>query len=417
MGQTAVLVNGTVQIENLSADKPAKAVAFGKVYDARSFKKNPVNAKVISYVRGPEVTIEPASSGNVPLEFELLSSLLPFGHSHYVVQPEILTSGRELWPPPIQIESQAPPSCLFKDAFTRIDNISQGIIHKGQAIINFFQASSNSLRAVFNLRFAGSDVDLHIYDSSNRHVGKNYGTGGIDLEILGAEYVGDSTNLESIIIPTISGATYTVKTVGVDVAGYEHFNVDCIEEITIGLDLLAWPSELYAAGFIGDSISVSGKVIDRSGQHAFSVDSVMLDSVWISSQDTLSSHGWTVTYDSVSSTDSAITYNVNIPLGDSIEPGIYSGFVTVFTVTDTMRVPLQVTVLRKYMRGDVNDDSKVSISDIVYLINYLFKFGPPPQCPPSPYLICGDPNCDGKVSISDIVYLINYLFKFGPPPC
>jgi len=70
-----------------------------------------------------------------------------------------------------------------------------------------------------------------------------------------------------------------------------------------------------------------------------------------------------------------------------------------------------------FLRGDVNKDEKVSLSDIVYLINYLFKFGPPPLCPPAPYLSCADPNCDGKVSLGDIVYLINYLFKFGPPPC
>lgn len=29
----------------------------------------------------------------------------------------------------------------------------------------------------------------------------------------------------------------------------------------------------------------------------------------------------------------------------------------------------------------------------------------------------GDVNCDGKVTVSDVVYLINYLFKGGPPPC
>ncbi|MCJ7496734.1 MAG: hypothetical protein MUO78_01185 [candidate division Zixibacteria bacterium] len=33
-----------------------------------------------------------------------------------------------------------------------------------------------------------------------------------------------------------------------------------------------------------------------------------------------------------------------------------------------------------FLRGNVNGDDKVSLSDIVYLINYLFKFGPSP-CP------------------------------------
>lgn len=29
----------------------------------------------------------------------------------------------------------------------------------------------------------------------------------------------------------------------------------------------------------------------------------------------------------------------------------------------------------------------------------------------------GDANCDGEISITDIVYTINYLFKGGPAPC
>jgi len=26
-------------------------------------------------------------------------------------------------------------------------------------------------------------------------------------------------------------------------------------------------------------------------------------------------------------------------------------------------------------------------------------------------------NCDGEINVADVVYLINYLFKGGPPPC
>jgi hypothetical protein len=66
----------------------------------------------------------------------------------------------------------------------------------------------------------------------------------------------------------------------------------------------------------------------------------------------------------------------------------------------------------QFLRGDADKDDKVSVSDVVYLINYLFKGGPAPI--PAP--IVGDANCDSKVSVSDVVYLINYLFKGGPPP-
>jgi hypothetical protein len=29
----------------------------------------------------------------------------------------------------------------------------------------------------------------------------------------------------------------------------------------------------------------------------------------------------------------------------------------------------------------------------------------------------GNVNCDGKVDVGDIVYLISYVFRSGPPPC
>jgi len=61
--------------------------------------------------------------------------------------------------------------------------------------------------------------------------------------------------------------------------------------------------------------------------------------------------------------------------------------------------------------GDANADNKISVADAVYLINYLFKGGPPPDP-----RIKGDANGDGKVTVADVVHLINFLFKGGPPP-
>jgi hypothetical protein len=62
--------------------------------------------------------------------------------------------------------------------------------------------------------------------------------------------------------------------------------------------------------------------------------------------------------------------------------------------------------------GDANCDGLRNISDVVFLIRYLFKGGTP-----SPLLEAGDVNCDGQVTVTDVIYLVNYLFKSGPAPC
>jgi subtilisin family serine protease len=64
-----------------------------------------------------------------------------------------------------------------------------------------------------------------------------------------------------------------------------------------------------------------------------------------------------------------------------------------------------------YLCGDCTDDGLVDGSDVVHLIGYLFREGPPPEP-----LCVGDANCSGLVDGGDVVYLLAYLFRSGPPP-
>lgn len=61
--------------------------------------------------------------------------------------------------------------------------------------------------------------------------------------------------------------------------------------------------------------------------------------------------------------------------------------------------------------GDANNDTQVNVGDAVYIINYVFKGGPPPICGDE-----GDANFDCSINVGDAVYLINYVFKSGPAP-
>jgi hypothetical protein len=70
---------------------------------------------------------------------------------------------------------------------------------------------------------------------------------------------------------------------------------------------------------------------------------------------------------------------------------------------------VSVRVFESGLPGNVNGDSVVDVSDVFYLVNYLFAGGQAP-------VGSGDANGDGMVDVADVFYLINYLFAGGPPP-
>jgi M6 family metalloprotease-like protein len=112
--------------------------------------------------------------------------------------------------------------------------------------------------------------------------------------------------------------------------------------------------------------------------------------------------------------DSTVVYDslISSQFKDTLEIGRYYWKVRAYD-NSIEKWSDQTWTLLSAMRGDANGDKKLSVSDVVYLINYLFKGGPPPV----PESLIGNVNCDGSISVSDVVYLINYLFKGGPPPC
>jgi hypothetical protein len=63
-------------------------------------------------------------------------------------------------------------------------------------------------------------------------------------------------------------------------------------------------------------------------------------------------------------------------------------------------------------QADITDDGVFDISDILFLLNYLFKNGPAPKP-----LQNANVNCDDTINIGDVVYLVNYVYRNGPPPC
>lgn len=65
------------------------------------------------------------------------------------------------------------------------------------------------------------------------------------------------------------------------------------------------------------------------------------------------------------------------------------------------------------MRGNIDNstDEAITISDLVYLVSYMFGGGPAPVC-----METADFYGDGSPDIADLVYLVDYMFNGGAPP-
>jgi subtilisin family serine protease len=61
-------------------------------------------------------------------------------------------------------------------------------------------------------------------------------------------------------------------------------------------------------------------------------------------------------------------------------------------------------------RGDANQDGKVNLLDVSYIINALYRGGPHPDS------YCGDASGNGAINLLDVSYIISYLYRGGPPP-
>jgi len=81
-------------------------------------------------------------------------------------------------------------------------------------------------------------------------------------------------------------------------------------------------------------------------------------------------------------------------------------------VDDSMAVLFDYNYIVWEMSGDANYDGDANVGDAVYMISWIFKYGPDPRS-----LREADANCDGDANVGDAVHIINYVFKSGPEPC
>lgn len=63
------------------------------------------------------------------------------------------------------------------------------------------------------------------------------------------------------------------------------------------------------------------------------------------------------------------------------------------------------------LRGDINQDDILNLTDGIVILTYLFLGGIEPQC-----LLLADADGDGLTNLTDPIFVLNYLFSGGPSP-
>jgi hypothetical protein len=217
---------------------------------------------------------------------------------------------------------------------------------------------ANVLDDVIIATVSGCPATLHLYDSTGNHVGRNDGV-GVEFQIEHAIYslmpIGDTVETD----PTL----------------WEHTE----EEISIACGADDFRYELHGTG---------------DGILFFSVKKDMPGGSYIR-----------LFYDSLTVTATSIG-KLYIDAG-SLDYSIYMDD----DGDGIIDREIQPDIVNVMLRGDANGDGQVNLADAVYIVNYLFIGGPPPDP-----LEAGDANCDGEVNLADAVYIINWLFIGGPPP-
>jgi len=72
---------------------------------------------------------------------------------------------------------------------------------------------------------------------------------------------------------------------------------------------------------------------------------------------------------------------------------------------------IDLDLVGTYVLGDANFDQKITLSDVIFAVNYIFKGKPLPEGD----VLVADVNGDCQVSLVDVIYEVNYIFGKGPP--
>jgi hypothetical protein len=189
---------------------------------------------------------------------------------------------------------------------------------------------ADSDRTVFRLNYPGSDLDLHVYDQFENHVGMNYDTGQIETQILGVTYSGADFNPEWIRIDGHQNEQFKLKTIALSTLENESFSIYSINTREVPATLSIKPPKISLAGYAQESITQNIIITEIGGFNDLSGISITASDLTDGMGGVIPSSNLILDMPSTDiSTGSAMIVNLTIDIPtDVVEGRTYSGVIT-----------------------------------------------------------------------------------------
>jgi len=373
-GENSASVSGSIDVINTGYDN-IPVTAYANIYRTMS-----VNGEADDYpiMIVKSDTYDMTGGGNYTLNLhpttligsETLQSDSYIGVAYLAVGPSIIA--RRIGP--IYDEFYVNSSSL-RGLISRVTrSIGQSLLNSGEQWESSYHADSSAVYSDITLFFPGSDLDLHVYDSYGNHVGVNYATGQVEIEIPGAIYNGSTNNPEIIRLPHSGGQTYTVRVVAIQTTNKESFEVIASDvpfresilaviprNVQTSIDLIESDdvSVLISAKEVGGQTDYTGLVASCtdlvSGTNKISSSNIMFD----------------IPASQIPAGGSVdITISIKIPMSTPFDTpsGTYSG--TINVGPNSISIPISLEVLRS-IQAPLNLTGEKVLNRSLYQAEYI----------------------------------------------
>ncbi|MBN2560202.1 MAG: hypothetical protein JXQ75_04665 [Phycisphaerae bacterium] len=146
------------------------------------------------------------------------------------------------------------------------ETVGVGLVEQNQWAWHEYGAAGGIYGSELLLLWEADDLDLHIYDEVHRHVGMNYATGEVELQIPGATYSGATARPEIVQLPGSAEHEYYVAVFGAEVRIATSYDVLAMEVPVRSAELAVFPTRLpveHCAPGYGSGECVESGVLAR----------------------------------------------------------------------------------------------------------------------------------------------------------